>query len=249
MTTKSKLHEVIAVATGRKTRATKGLAEARQQWKADLITGIARTYAPLAEDGEQLPGERKRVQVRVLDVVRKMAAEMIEFHDVLATLEHGNTQAHANVVVDDRVILRDVPVTLLLFLERQLTELATFIGSVPTLPTDRDWVFSTDANCFVTEATQQVRTQKTPTAFVKYEATEEHPAQVDVVQVDKVVGTWTTRHFSGAIPAKAQADVLARLVKLNDAVKSARERANSTEVEAARIGKAVFEYVLGDLLE
>ncbi len=246
---KTKLHEILAVANGRKTRATKRLAEARQQWKADLITGISRTYAPLAEDGERLPSESKRVQVRVPDVVRKIAAEMVEFHDVLATLEHGNTRARADVVVDDRVILSDVPVTLLLFLEKQLAELAAFIGSVPTLPTDKDWTFSTDANSFVTEATEQVRTQKIPTAFVKYEATEEHPAQVDVVHVDKVVGTWTTRHFSGAIPAKVQSDVLARLVKLNDAVKIARERANSTEVEQARIGKDVLAYVFEELLE
>lgn len=181
-------------------------------------------------------------------VVKKVCDELVEFMDVVATQETGNTQAKADVVVDGKVVLSQVPVSVLLFLEKQVSYIRTFITNMATLPTDREWKQDSAANCWSTEAVEQTHTKKTPTRFVKAEATKEHPAQVEILYVDNIVGYWITRHFSGAIPAKVQSALLDRVNRLDEAVKSAREAANSVEVEQVKIGKSLLDFVFEDMI-
>lgn len=68
-----------------------------------------------------------------------------------------------------------------------------------------------------------VRTKKVPRNHVKAEATDKHPAQVDVYYEDVPVGYWTTVKFSGALPARRVNELLDRVEKLQQAVKFARE--------------------------
>jgi hypothetical protein len=95
----------------------------------------------------------------------------------------------------------------------------------------------------VTEAVQTVRTKKIPRNHVKAEATEHHPAQVEVYYEDVPVGYWRTVKFSGAMPARRVNEILERVEKLQQAVKFAREEANSVEIEDQRIGETVFYYL------
>ncbi|MEV0352080.1 hypothetical protein AB0H88_40480 [Nonomuraea sp. NPDC050680] len=60
---------------------------------------------------------------------------------------------------------------------------------------------------------------------------------------DIVVGYWTKTAFSGALPAKRVNELLARVQKLQDAVKYAREEANATAVDDQEVGDAVFGYL------
>jgi len=82
-----------------------------------------------------------------------------------------------------------------------------------------------------------------PKNHVKYEATKEHPAQVEMYMEDVWVGTWTTTKFSGAIPVATRNAMLERVRKLTDAVKTAREEANGLEVRGQKVGAAVLGYV------
>ena len=84
-----------------------------------------------------------------------------------------------------------------------------------------------------------------PRNHVKAEATEKHPAQVEVYYEDVAVGYWTTVKFSGALPAQRVNELLERVEKLQHAVKFAREEANGTEVTDQRVGDAVFGYLFG----
>ena len=61
---------------------------------------------------------------------------------------------------------------------------------------------------------------------------------------DIVVGKWETLKFSAALSADAKNAVLARLVKLQEAVKMAREEANSIEVKDVKVGEKIFDFVL-----
>jgi hypothetical protein len=88
-----------------------------------------------------------------------------------------------------------------------------------------------------------VRTKKVPRNHVKAEATEKHPAQVEVYHEDVVVGYWRTVKFSGALPAQRVNELLERVEKLQAAVKFAREDANGTEVTDQKPGKKVFDYL------
>jgi hypothetical protein len=246
---KPKLNQIVAVVTGKKTRAEKLLTDAHHGWKAELITGISRTYTPLDEAGEKLPPENKKVQVRVGDVVRNICAELSDFIDVVATQETGNTIAKANIEVDGKVIAANVPISVLLFLEKRLTDLYTFVAAIPTLPTDKEWSYSKEANCNVTPVIEQMRTAKVPVTHVKFQPTEHQPGQAEILYVDKQVGTWATKHFSGAITVQLQSELLARVVKLQDAVKVAREHANSTEVEQVKMGNDLLSFVFGDMIK
>ena len=153
--------------------------------------------------------------------------------------------ARADVVVDGRTIAAQVPVTYLLFLEKQLVDLHTFVKKLPVLDAAESWLRDDSTDTWRTEPVRSNRTKKVPRNHVKAEATEKHPAQVEVYYEDITVGYWTTVKFSGALPAKRVNDILDRVLKLQTAVKFAREEANNVEVVDQRVGSAVFGYLFG----
>jgi hypothetical protein len=148
-------------------------------------------------------------------------------------------------VVDGKALLTGVPVTYLLFLEKQLVDLHTFIKKLPVLDASETWAFDASADCWATEPVQTARTKKIPRNHVKAEATEKHPAQVEVYHEDVVVGYWKTVKFSGALPAKRMNELLERLERLQKAVKFAREEANNQTAEEQKVGRTVLGYIFG----
>jgi hypothetical protein len=239
-----KLNQIIAVEKGVKSRSLQELTEAhRDVQKPALLSGIARTYQPKDEEGEQLPPESTKVQVRTEEVIRQVSATLTRLFDVTATKDATNRVATADVVVDGRTLLADVPVPYLLFLEKQLTDLHTFVKKLPVLDAAETWVFNDSADCWSTEPVRTIRTKKVPRNHVKAEATEKHPAQVEVYYEDVAVGYWTTVKFSGALPAKRVSELLERVENLQNAVKFAREEANGTEAVDRKAGEAILSYV------
>lgn len=57
------------------------------------------------------------------------------------------------------------------------------------------------------------------------------------------VGTWTTRKFSGALTENRKRELLDRVHALQDAVKTARERANQAEAPVVSVGAEIFGYL------
>ena len=242
----TKLNQIIAVEKGVKSRAVGELTEAHHLvLKAPLLAGLSRTYQPKDEEGEQLPPESTRVQVRVEEILRRTAVTLTRLFDVTLTKDTANCEAKADVTVDGEVLLRDVPITYLLFLEKQLTDLHTFVKKLPVLDAADPWSFNQSADCFSTEPVRTVRTKKVPRNHVKAEATEKHPAQVEVYYEDIPVGYWTTVKFSGALPATRVAHLVDRVEKLQNAVRVAREEANGVEITDRRVGEVVFGYLFG----
>lgn len=243
---KPKLNEVVAVATGRKSGVQKAITEAYHKiQKEALFDGISRTYKPRDEQGEQLPAERKDAQQRASEIVQGVVELWKDLFDITLTQDLGNCQARGTVTVDGQTILADIPVTTLLFLEKQLHDVETFIQSLPTPDPAERWNFDAQQDCLATEPFQTVRTKKVPKAFVKYEATKEHPAQVETFHEDVVVGDWTTIKYTARMPAQSKREALDRVKKLLDAVKVARERANALEIDTQKCGTAILAYVFG----
>jgi hypothetical protein len=242
----ARLNQIIAVEKGVKSRSLQELTEAHHQLqKPALLAGISRTYRPKDEEGEVFPPESTKVQVRAEEVIRRTSEIMQKLFDVTATKDTTNCKARADVVVDGKILLKQVPITYLLFLEKQLVDLHTFIKKLPVLDPSETWSFDPSADCFATEPVQTVKTKKIPRNHVKAEATEKHPAQVEVFYEDVVVGYWKTVKFSGALPQKRINELVERLDRLQAAVKFAREEANQTEVEEQKIGEKVFQFLLG----
>lgn len=241
-----KLNQIIAVEKGVKSKSLHELTEAHHAvQKPALLAGISRTYQPKDEEGEQLPPESTKVQVRTEEVLRQVSASLTKLFDVTASKDVTNCTATADVVVEDRVLLEDVPVTYLLFLEKQLTDLHTFIKKLPVLDAAESWTFNDSTDSWSTDAVRTMRTKKVPRNHVKAEATEKHPAQVEVYYEDVTVGYWTTVKFSGALPAKRVSELLERVENLQRAVKFAREEANNAELTDRQVGDKVFGYLLG----
>src|SRR5581483_3139676 len=129
-----KLNQVIAIEKGTKSRSLQELTEAHHALqKPALLSGISRTYRPKDEEGEQLPPESTKVQLKAEEVIRRTTESLTKLFDVTATKDWTNARARADVVVDGVTLLSAVPVTYLLFIEKQLVDLHTFIKKLPIL--------------------------------------------------------------------------------------------------------------------
>jgi len=236
------LNQVIAVVAGKKTRI-RSLTEAHHSWTQETIHGFVKTYTPKDDEGDQLPAEGKIPELDVGKTITQVTDGLADFWDIVATQETGNTGATGSIIVGGDVLLEHVPVCVLLFLEKQLTDIHTFVKNLPTLPLGREWKYDPNRGYYRTESTDSLRTQKVPEPIVKYDATPEHPAQTELHMADKVVGTWSTQFFSTAIPTDERAAILKRVEDLQDAVKSAREKANSINVEPVKLGELLLGHI------
>lgn len=239
------LHQLVALQKGVQADANAAITKAYHViQKKEPFAGIARTYTPKDDDGDQLPPESTRVQVRSADLLAgDVRAAWTRLFDLVASKDATNAEATADIVVGETVIVRAVPVTYLLWLEKQLIDVHTFVSKLPVLDNANEWEQNANGD-WATPPTQTVKSKKVPQRFVKYEATKEHPAQVEMYYEDVTVGTWTTIKYSGGIPAARQRELLARVVELQAAVKIAREAANSTTVTDKPVGAAIFDYLL-----
>jgi hypothetical protein len=241
-----KLNQIIAVEKGIKNQQNQVITDAHHTLlKPTLLSGIARSYRPRDEEGERLPGESTQVQVRAADALSKVTNAWAELMNVTMSKDEANTAARGDVIVDGKPVLEKVPVASLLFLEKQLVDLHTVIKKLPILDPSEKWSRDEAQNCWATEPAETTRTKKVPRNHVKAEATDKHPAQVDVYMEDVVVGFWKTIKYSGALPAARQAELLERVEKLQRAVKFAREAANSIECSMQKSGEKIFGYLLG----
>jgi hypothetical protein len=198
--------------------------------KLDLVTGHARTYAPKDDDGEKLPPENKKVQLRVEDAVTNVISLHKEIFNVTAVKDATNCNAKSDVVVDGEVLLKGVPATHLLWMEKKLLSFSEFINKLPVLAQDAAWTMDAGQGLYRSEPAHSVKTKKKEEWKVIVPPTPQHPAQTQKMVEDVTVGTWTTTNLSGAIPESRKRLLQERVEKFMRAVKEAREAANQTEV-------------------
>lgn len=247
----TQLNQIIAVEKGVRSKTTRELTDAHRATQTpDRLSGITRTYQPRDEDGEKLPGESTLVQETVEQLNERVADTLTRLFDVTATKDWANADAAADVVVlgDDDVpdfILEDVPVTYLLFLEKELEKVRTYVAKLPTLDPAFKWEPAPTAGEGVWRTVPVVttKTKKVPKAHVLYPHSDKHPAQVQAYTEDVVIGDWTTVRFSGAVTQERRQELLERVDRLVQAVKFAREEANTETVEDVKVGKQVFDYL------
>jgi hypothetical protein len=241
---RTSLAQMVAIAAGVKTRTERALTEAYHAiQKPAPFTGIARTYRPRDEDGDQYSPERTEVQVRSADLVDDVATAFTRMLDVVATIDASNTHARADLVVDGVVLLEAAPVTYLMWLEKQVVLMRSFIGKLPVLDLAERWDWDQNAQAWASAPTEATKTKKVPRSTVLYEATPQHPAQIREWHEDVIAGYWTSIKYSGAIPAARVFDMLDRVDRLVDAIRKAREEANSIEVVDVKVGDKICNYL------
>jgi hypothetical protein len=241
----TKLHQVIAIEKGNKQQAYKDITAVYQTFqKPKLFNGFVKKYEPTDEEGLRLPDDRQRVQFQAEALLANVAETMTSMIDLAAQKDWANTVASADVVVDGETLIKDAPATLLLFLEKQLSDLKDEVEKLPELDPAHDWERDENTGVWKSKPVKSHRTNKVQRPIVLYEATKEHAAQTQLITEDQIVGHWTTVRLSGAIQSPRKEKLRKRVRKLMDAVKMARAKANECEAEKKDVAKPIFDYLL-----
>jgi hypothetical protein len=241
-----KLNQIVAIEKGERAASLRTMTDVHNKLKEALLSGLRRTYQPKDDEGETLPSESTNVQTSVETALADIKKSVGDYLSVAATRDFGNcsASARADVKVGDDVIVAHAPVSFLLSLEKELVSLQTLLSNLPLLDSATTWSFDEQNGVYRAEPVQTTRTKKVPKAFVKAEATEKHPAQVEMFTEDVIVGIWTNIKLSGAIPETRRRQLVARVVELQKAVKFAREQANGAEVDRLQTGDAIMSFLL-----
>lgn len=243
-----KLNQINALMTGRKSEVEKYAGELYKTLQhPSLFAGRIKVYEADDEDhGEKLPPDNQLIQKKAKDLLNDVTNKWKELWDFAFTQDTANQTAKANIVIDGQTVLKDVPVTTMLFLEKQVNDLESFITKLPTPDPAEEWIDDTAATgCLrAKEPKITIRTIKKPSHYVKAPATDKHPAQVEFFFVDERVGKWTLSQQSSCIKSSEKSELLSRVKKLKEALKLAREQANMLDVTMKSAGEPIFDYLL-----
>lgn len=237
-----KLNQIVAVEKGIKSRSYSEITNLHKlNQKPDNFNGFVKQYSPVNEDGENLPSESKKVLMNVDESLNGLKRALTELIDISLTKDIGNCKAFSDLTIGDSQI--SVPATFLLFLEKQIVDIKTFVTNLPVLDGNEDWTKDDNTGLYKSNPTKTHRTKKTVKPIVLYDATDKHPAQTQLINEDITVGYWNITKNSGAIPENRKKEILNRIEEFADQVKKAREKANMVEVENKEIGLLLFNYL------
>ena len=247
-----KIHELLAVEKDVKDVFNKILEETAKTFnqRSAHFLETRKSYHPFNEQDKDLPDEEHTPMVTtVVDKLNYAQGHIIRFVDVELQKERANQTAKSNIMVEmpdgtTKMILEDAPVTFLVQMESALERVRKVYDEIPTLDPAKNWSKDDTQNgIWKAEPVKRVRTKKVPKVLVKYDATKEHPAQTDVVLMDEAVGEWTHSFSSGALSPRQKSQILDRIDRLIAGVKIARAKANSQEVDSAKVGLQIFNFL------
>lgn len=240
------LNAIIAIEKGVKARVYGEITELNKVvQKPDLFNGFSKSYQKKDEDGDDLPSENKKVQLTAEQVLEQTRSGVTQLMRIEARKDYTNCVAKADVIIDENTLIKDAPVSYLLFLEKQLTDVRTFISNIPVLDPTESWTLDSNSGLYRTDEVKTHRTKKTVRPIVLLAPTPEHPGQAQLVTEDILAGFWNQVKMSGAMPAPRKKVLLERVENLLQGVKQARERANSAEeTDSPDAGSAIFNYLL-----
>lgn len=245
-----KLHELLAVETNLENQANKTRSELMNTFekKRHLFEEKRVVFTPLGE-GQSVVENQSDIQSTVSSELTWVQDFIAKSLDASYQVAEANTNARADVVLEDdanTVLLKNVPATALLELEKRCVELTALVTAIPTLDPAKG--FAPDAQrgdgYFQARAVRKTRSKKEKVVLIKYEATKEHPAQTELIDKDVPVGTIEEQEWSGLLTPAKKSELLNRVEILSRAVRRARSRANEAEVDKNnKIGKKLLDYI------
>lgn len=246
----NKLHELLAVESNLSNQAKKCSADLQKTFnsKRHLFEEKILQFTPNTEGAQPKIEAQSSIQSSVSKELEWIADRIAPALNAQAQIARANQQATASVEVDGQVIIKDAPATQLLELEKRLTEIQQLIASVPTLDPAKG--FSEDPNrgkgVYRAREIVKDRTKKIQEPLELSPATKEHPAQVQLITVDRPVGEIREEEWSAMYTPSQKAEMIDRVEKLARAVRQARSRANDQEIDkGVDDGRSVMNYILG----
>lgn len=247
-----RLHELLAAEGNLETQAIQTRTDLANTFdkKRHLFEEKRSTFQPNEEGQPAKTEAQSDIQSTVLKELAWLTPHLAKALDASFQVANTNTIAKADVILDDdkeTVLLKDIPATALLELEKRLSDwVLQLVKVVPTLDPAKGFVLDSqrEAGIFKAREVQKSRTKKTTKVIVKYEATKEHPAQTELVSEDVAIGTISEQEWSGLITPAQKSEMLNRAEQLIRAVRKARSRANDAPVDTTKkIGKTLLDYV------
>lgn len=244
---KNQLHQLIAVESDLINKANTITNETAATFhsKQDHFDGHVKTYRPFVEPENPLMVPAPDIKEIVTTVQQKLdynAKATIRAIDAKVSKEQTNSSGEAKATLEIDGKEMELSATALLALEGFLTKIRDVYKGIPTLDPAKKWGEPENG---VREAAPKdtFKTEKVADPVVKYPHTQEHPAQTEMVMLDKNVGINSTVSTTGRFSPKEKSDMLGRVDSLLVKVKKARAAANRVDVVNVKIGKAIFDYI------
>ncbi|HTF52207.1 MAG TPA: hypothetical protein VK735_32590 [Pseudonocardia sp.] len=240
------LGQVVAIEADVRRTAMRSLTDAYHGLdKPVLLEGLRKDYAPLVEDGEQLPSEGTRVQTTVEEMIDTSRTVLARLFDITAARDYTNSAGHAkaDVVVGETKLIEGAPMPYLLWLDRQLDHLAAFVERIPTHSPATTWSEHEARGVYASEPVKTARQIQQPRVITLAAATDKHQAQTQLISEQVNVGVWTRVNYSGAAPVARKEGLLRRIATLRHAVAVAKGEVNRSEAVEPVIGEKVLGYL------
>lgn len=242
-----KLHEILAVekdleqSYNQNTQAIKGAFST-----PDLFLGACRVLEMFNDLAPKAEPEQREMTTTVKRQLDELSEHASRYFDAVLQKEKTNQQATADIVLDGTTLASNIPATFLLGLESKLQTLLKTFLEIPTLLETVKWEKDPTRgdDVFVMSAPEvKFKTAKTFKHKILYEATQHHPAQIEKWEETENTGKYEISRWSGLMSIAEKSLLIRRTEKLLRAVKKARQRANTQEVEKCTIGDSLFAYL------
>lgn len=244
----AKLHELLAVEADLEGEKTRVVNEATVTFtkKPEIFTGLHKALAMFDDSRtHENVEESRKVDSTVQDKLDYVAGAAARYWDACLQKEATNQLAKADLVVETLTIAKDVPATFLLKLESELKKFRELVEHVPTHASGHEWKEAPEVGdgIFKTSKDASFKTEKIPQHKVLYDATDKHPAQIEKWTEDVKIGKYVHSLFSGMVSPAEKSLMIGRVDKLIRAVKQARQRANTQDVDKREVGADVFKFL------
>lgn len=200
-----------------------------------------------AEADQQLDTSETKAHVTSVDdrLEYSFGKAFVSYIDLLAQKDRTNAESRADVMINGKIFLNDLPATALLTLENRLAQKRDELKVIPTLQPGPVWVEDKQEGMWRTDEPRVTfRSKKTVRPIVMSPATEHHPAQITSVSEDIPVAKISQTVWSSMWTSQQKHDALSRLDELLIAIKKARQRANNAEICSIHVGKTIADFVL-----
>jgi hypothetical protein len=250
----TKLHEILAVESTREGYFKDALTEMTNLFKNKLshFSGFNKTLVLHGEDTpeksakEAAETENQAIVTTVSTELGYLGDVVSKYVDVLFQKDDANQRAVADIIIDGKAVITNVPATTLLSLENKLKQLRVVYDQIPTLQPGTTWALDPTLGKGVYLDQHNLVRTRSKKGFdfkVLVPSTDKHPAQVEKWETNEDIGFTTTTRWTSMLSVADKSTLLERFDKLAEAVKQARQRANEVEVHQVKIGKALFDYL------
>lgn len=246
-----KLHELLAVFQDKESTGKTLFGESQRVFanQRNLFTGFTKRVEAHDEkrSREFNTEEVSKLTTTVYERLKyTFAKAVVTVLDINASIDRTNGIAKADLIINGKVFVKDVPAITLLSLEKEAKRWLALTQELPTLQSGIPWVLATQQgdHIYTAEVATKKRSEKVSTAVVLYPHSDKHPAQVKEVVNDVPVADITETLYSGMLTPEEKVKIIDRIQAVIDGAKEGRTRANSAEVVELKLGNIIAAWVL-----